>query len=384
MMAEYGSQLRRITIFSLIVGLLLIPFHFAVAEQKEKKDNLKPLSVEDVQRFSTAISHIKRFYVKPTDDSTLFENAIRGMLSGLDPHSSYLNTSEFKELQTSTKGQFGGLGIEVTLEKGIIKVIAPIDDTPAFKAGIKPGDYIIRLDGKPVRNMTLRDAVSIMRGKKGSKIILTVLRKNEKKPLKFTIVRDVIHIKSVKSKMFSGNFAYVRVSHFQTSTAKDFKTQLTKLLKKSGGNLNGLILDLRNNPGGLLDSAIELSDLLIHNDQKGDEETIVYTKGRIPGSEFTAVAKPVPSDVPFGSINTRNHHRVRNLVIENIKIPKKTETGISSLKESDLRGHFENNNGKKKGKKGPAQEETDLIYTDYQLYRALDLLHGLTLMKKYS
>ena len=248
------------------------------------------IPVEDVQRFSDAISDIKKYYVKPISDKELFDNAIRGMLSGLDPHSGYLDESDFKELQTSTNGEFGGLGIEVTMENGVVKVVTPLMDTPAFKAGIKPGDYIIKLGDKSVQGIELKDAVELMRGKPGSPITLTILRKGTDKPLSFTLLREKIQIKSVKSKLLDKQYGYLRLSQFQAQTDKDMEASVAELKKQAGGQLKGLVLDLRNNPGGLLDSAIQVSDAFLDKDKKGKPEMIVYTQGRLPGSKFTAMA----------------------------------------------------------------------------------------------
>jgi len=168
------------------------------AVKKNTYNKEKPVALEDVQLFSTAISHIKRYYVKPTEDKELFEDAIRGMLNGLDPHSAYLDIQDYRELQSSTRGEFGGLGIEVTQDKGVIKVITPIDDTPAKRSGIKSGDYIVRIGNKSVKNMSLRDAVGVMRGKKGTTVNLLIIREGVMKPLKFTITREIIQIKKCK------------------------------------------------------------------------------------------------------------------------------------------------------------------------------------------
>jgi len=276
---------KRLYFYPILVGLGMthLPLH---AEEM----NMQRIPLEDVQRFSTAISQIKNYYVKPVKNTKLFDNAIHGMLSKLDPHSAYLDEDQFKELQTSTRGEFGGLGIEVTMEKGVIKVISPIDDTPASKAGIKAGDYIVKLGNKPVQGLSLKEAVKIMRGKQGSSIKIVILRKGEKKPITKVLVRKRIKIQSVKSKLIDNKYGYVRVSHFQTKTAANMLKAITKLKKDAGGKIKGLILDLRNNPGGLLDSAIEISDAFIHNDKKGKEELIVYTEGRLPNSKFTAKA----------------------------------------------------------------------------------------------
>jgi len=293
---------KRLTLILLmLVPLSICQIAFANAQQIAQQSaqasnspdkNSQALPIKDVQRFTTALSQIKNYYVEPVTDQELFEDAIRGMLAGLDPHSSYLDEEDFNDLKTSTSGEFTGLGIEVTLEDGLIKVISPIDDTPAQKAGIESGDLIVRLDTTPVRGLSLREAVSKMRGKKGSSIILTVVREGEKKPLEIKVTRDVIQIQSVKSRLFPDNIGYVRISHFQSPTPKDFVKALNQLKQDAHGKLTGLILDLRNNPGGLLDAAIEISDTIIHNDQKGDEELIVYTEGRLPGSEFQAIANP--------------------------------------------------------------------------------------------
>lgn len=272
---------------------LMLPLTaFSAEESNSVNSNTKRIPLEDVQRFSNAIGEIKKYYVKPVDDKELFDNAIRGMLTGLDPHSSYLSEEEFKELQTSTSGEFGGLGIEVTMEDGIVKVITPLVDTPAFKAGIKSGDYIIKLGKESVQGLTLKDAVNLMRGKPGTTIELTVLRKGVNKPLTFDLIREIIQIKSVKSKMLNEGYGYIRLTQFQALTAKDMIKAIEQLKQQSGGKLKGLILDLRNNPGGLLDSAIQVSDAFLGNDKTGKQEMIVYTEGRLPGSKFTALANP--------------------------------------------------------------------------------------------
>lgn len=284
----FTRQLYVKTLIISFAAALFFPAHVVIAAEESNRQ----IPMEDVQRFSNAIGQIKKYYVKPTEDSELFDNAIRGMLSGLDPHSSYLNEEDFKELQTATNGEFGGLGIEVTMEEGVVKVITPLLDTPAYKAGIKSGDYIIKLGSQSVQGMELKDAVNLMRGKVGSSIDLTILRKGENKPLMFTIEREQILIKSVKSNLIDKKYGYVRLAQFQALTAKDMQQAIEQMKKEAGGKLHGLVLDLRNNPGGLLDSAIQVSDAFIHNDKKNKEELIVYTEGRIPGSKFTAIANP--------------------------------------------------------------------------------------------
>lgn len=278
------------------LSLMLPLTAYSTEETNTNNSNTKRIPLEDVQRFSNAIGEIKKYYVKPIDDKELFDNAIRGMLSGLDPHSSYLDEEEFKELQTSTSGEFGGLGIEVTMEDGVVKVITPLVDTPAFKAGIKSGDYIIKLGKESVQGLTLKDAVNLMRGKSGSTIELTVLRRGASKPLTFDLIREVIQIKSVQSKLLSEGYGYIRLTQFQALTAKDMLQAIDQLKQQSNGKLKGLVLDLRNNPGGLLDSAIQVSDAFLGTNKSGKQEMIVYTEGRQPGSKFTALAKPHPID----------------------------------------------------------------------------------------
>lgn len=271
---------------------IAIPYcaHALSEQDNAPQEGNQDVSMEDVQRFSNALNLIKKYYVNHTSDKVLFDNAIRGMLSGLDPHSSYLDENDFKELQTATNGEFGGLGIEVTMEDGVIKVITPLIDTPAFKAGIKSGDYIIKLGKTSVQGLELRDAVNLMRGKPGSPIELTILRKGVNKPLLFTLLREKIEIKSVKSKLMDNHYGYVRLTQFQALTDQEMKKAIAQLKKESGGQLSGLVLDLRNNPGGLLDSAIQISDAFLGHNKSGKKDLIVYTQGRLPGSKFTAMS----------------------------------------------------------------------------------------------
>lgn len=249
------------------------------------------LGKEDIDRFTNAIAQIKDYYVQQTSDKKLLEDAIRGMLSGLDPHSEYLDEDSYKTLLMTTTGAFGGLGVEVTGEYGVLKVISPIDDTPASKAGIKPGDYIVAINGKLVNEMTLNEAVDSMRGKKGTLVTLTVLRKNLKTPLVFKLTRETIHISSIKSNMLSNGYGYVRISEFQEPTGQLMVDAIEKLKKQAGGQLKGLVLDLRNNPGGLLDSAVQVANSFL-DDRKTSQynNLIVYTEGRFPSAKYSAKA----------------------------------------------------------------------------------------------
>ncbi len=234
------------------------------------------IPVEQIRKFSEVYSRIKRSYVEEVDDKKLISNAISGMLSGLDPHSSYLDEDAFTELRVGTSGEFGGLGIEVGMENGFVKVISPIDDTPAYKAGLHAGDLIIRLDDKPVKGLTLSDAVKLMRGKPGAPIELLVVREGKDKPFKVKIIRDIIKIKSVKHRMIEADFGYVRISSFQSKTTAGVASAINKLKAENKGKLKGLVLDLRNNPGGVLNGAVGVSDIFLDNSGK-----IVYTEGRV-------------------------------------------------------------------------------------------------------
>lgn len=257
---------------------------------KGKGDKPQSVSDEDVNRFTNTIVLIKDFYVQPTGDKVLLDDAIRGMVSGLDPHSEYLDKEAYKSLLMTTSGEFGGVGIEVMPEFGILKIVSPMDDTPASKAGIKAGDYIVAIDGKLVSEMALQDAVEKMRGKEGSPVTLTVLRKGEKVPLTFKLTRQIIHIASVKSKMLDSNFGYVRITQFQEPTAKLLRDAITELKTKNQGRLNGIILDLRNNPGGLLETAVQVADTFLDTKNLHNKynDLIVYTEGRLPEAQFSA------------------------------------------------------------------------------------------------
>ena len=244
------------------------------------------LPVDEIRAFAEVFAKIKKDYVEDVEDSVLLEYAIRGMLEGLDPHSSYLDEEAYLDLQEGTTGEFGGLGIEVGMEDGFIKVISPIDDTPAQKAGLQAGDLIIRLDDTPVKGMSLNDAVARMRGEPGTDITLTIIRDGAEKPLKVTITRDVIKVKSVRTQVLEPGFGYLRISHFQSRTAEDARAALQELKQDNEGRLEGLILDLRNNPGGILSAAVGVSDLFL------DKGLIVYTEGRIDDSKLRFNAKP--------------------------------------------------------------------------------------------
>ncbi len=277
------AGLRRIVVVSLATALTL---GLSLAPVGAEQRGAERLPLEDIRTLSEVFSRIKADYVEDVSDQELLESAVRGMLQGLDPHSSYLSPSEFRDLQEGTQGQFGGLGIEVGQEDGFLKVIAPIDDTPAQRAGIRPGDLIIRLDGKTTKGMGMSEAVSMMRGEPGEEIVLTIVRDGEDAPFDVTLVRDVIRVQSVRSRVLEPGFGYVRISQFQSRTGPNLLDAIDKLKAESDGPLKGLVLDLRNNPGGVLQAAVSVSDAFLR------EGRIVYTEGRVQQAQMSFDANP--------------------------------------------------------------------------------------------
>jgi len=243
-----------------------------------------PLPLAQIKTFAEIFTRIKRSYVEPVTDEKLLEFAVEGMLNGLDPHSVYLNGDKFENLNEGTTGRFGGLGMEVMMEDGFIKVIAPIDDTPAADAGIQTGDLIIRIDGQTVSGLNLQEGTELMRGEPGTEVTLTVLRETEAEPFELVLERAIVRVKTVKSRQISDEIAYLKITQFQAETAELFRTELRKL--RENNNLSGLILDLRNNPGGLLNSAVSISDAFIN------DGIIVSTKGRWEENNHSFMATP--------------------------------------------------------------------------------------------
>ena len=397
------------------------------------------LPLEDLRTFTEVFAKIKNDYVEPIDDKTLLESAIRGMLSGLDPHSTYLVPDDYQDLQAGTSGEFGGLGIEVGMEDGFVKVIAPIDDTPAQRAGVEAGDLIIRLDDVPVKGMALSDAVNVMRGKPGTDIVLTIVREGTDRPIRITITRDVIRVTSVRSRPLEPGYGYVRISQFQTRTGESLREAVDKLREEADDALKGLVLDLRNNPGGVLSAAVAVSDAFL------DSGTIVYTEGRMDDAELTFSAKgsdildgvPIVVLVNGGSASAseivagalQDHRRavimgektfgkgsvqtilpmdngsalklttaryytpsgtsiqargiVPDIALERMRVSR-IDTGGARVQESDLAGHLEGGEEEDLDAARQAAGEAPLAQRDFALHEALNLLKGLHILNARS
>jgi carboxyl-terminal processing protease len=400
------------------------------------------LPLDELRTFTEVFSKIKSDYVEDVADKKLLEDAIGGMLAGLDPHSTYLDPEGYKDVRIGTEGQFGGLGIEVTMENGFVKVVSPIEDTPAARAGLKPGDLIVRLDDKAVKGMGLSEAVKLMRGKPGSNITLTVVREGESKPLKITITRAVIKVRSVKSRLLEPGYGYIRITQFQANTTKNMKSSLSKLEKENGGKLKGIVLDLRNNPGGVLNAAVSVSDAFL---KKG---IIVYTEGRVADSKLTFEAQPdqvlegaplvvlvnggsaSASEIVAGALQdngravimgtktfgkgsvqtimpmsngaalklttaryfTPNGRSIQatgiepDIVTEQAKLTR-NKSDQDRLKEADLARHLQNGEPAGSGKQESEKEQTSKPSTsadDFQLIEALNLLKGINIYAEKS
>ncbi len=434
---------KRALFFSLLAGIvfsvLLSPAMAVDAEEKKAED----MPIEELRLFAEVFGRIKHDYVESVDDTTLLEHAVQGMLTGLDPHSSYLTPEEYKELEIGTSGKFGGLGIEVGMEDGFIKVISPIDDTPAQRAGVRAGDLIIRLDDQPVKGMTLSEAVDMMRGEPGTTITLTIVRENVDAPIRIPIERDIITVQSVKNRLLEPGFGYLRISNFQSETDSDLQKAIEEMKKQSNGTIRGLVLDLRNNPGGVLSAAVAVSDAFLKSGK------IVYTQGRTPDSRIEYAAGPddlldgapivvlvnggsaSASEIVAGAL--QDHKRAvimgtqtfgkgsvqsvlplprgaavklttaryytpsgrsiqaegitPDIKLENLKLAEtEPQSQADQLKEADLAHHLTNGKETTPAKEsdaesGAKQPAERLVETDYQLYEALNLLKGLVLLQ---
>jgi carboxyl-terminal processing protease len=419
------------------LSLSMTTIHALETEEPES------LPLEELRTFADIFGRIKANYVEPVEDKVLLENAIRGMVSGLDPHSNYLDADDYKELQVGTKGEFGGLGIEVGMEDGFVKVISPIDDTPAQRAGVRSGDLIVRLDDTPVKGLSLSEAVALMRGKPGTSLELTIVRKGEEKPLKITVVRDIIRVVSIKSRLLDKRFAYLRISQFQANTTSDMLKSLDKMKNEVDGPLLGMVLDLRNNPGGVLNAAVSVSDAFL------ESGLIVYTEGRESDSQLRFEAAPddvldgapivvlvnegsaSASEIVAGALQDQNRAVIMgsrtfgkgsvqtiipitdtaavklttaryftpsgrsiqaegiepDIQLEDLTVSKAEKSMVKPIKESNLSGHLMNGNNTKEEETtseegNQATDETDdLLKKDYQLGEALNLLKGLAILR---
>ena len=420
----------------LMLGVSLAIGRSGLAERSVGQGS--PLPLDDLRVFTEVFEKIKNDYVEVKTDKDLIESAISGMLTDLDPHSAYLNKEAFTELQVGTTGQFGGLGIEISMEDGFVKVVSPIDDTPAQRAGMQAGDLIIRLNEKSVKGMSLSDAVKIMRGEVGTSIELTVVREGAEKPIKFNITRDIIRVKSVKFRTLDEGFGYVRITQFQSRTGENLSDAISEL-KDENEDLKGIVLDLRNNPGGVLNAAVRVSDAFI------DKGLIVYTEGRTEDSDnkFHATTGDLIKGAPIvvlingGSASAseivagalQDHKRavimgtrsfgkgsvqtilpmnngtavklttaryftpngrsiqaegiVPDIKTERLNVSNAEKPALERIKEADLNGHLANGNGKKKKADKDKKDKDDkksLVNEDYQLYEALNLLKGMDIM----
>ena len=433
--------MKKLTSFSVLATLLVIvglAFNVQAQEQQrtagEKAESGYSDTYKQLSLFGDVFERVRSEYVEEVDDKTLIEYALNGMLSNLDPHSSYLSEEKFKDMRVETSGEFGGLGIEVTMENGLVKVVSPIDDTPAYRAGIQAGDYIVKIDEDAVMGMTLSEAVDKMRGKVGSTIDLSIARKGEESQMEITLVRDIIQIKSVRHEI-EGNVGYIRVTTFSQKTAPGVRKAINEISKELGDNLIGYVLDLRNNPGGLLNQAIEVADVFLDKgeivSQRGryEEDTernnatpgdmtnglpivVLVNGGSASASEIVAGAlqdhkrgiimgtqsfgkgsvqtvMPLPGNGAM-RLTTARYYTPSGRSIQAkgitpdiiVELAKVESLQSRQLRESDLRGALDRNNGKKPANDNKKEDgedaESDEIQ-DYQLLRAVDLLTGLSL-----
>lgn len=429
-------MLNKKSLFTLSLSTMLFfsTLAQAAADKKEAEDNVD--TYELLNLFGDVMERAKSSYVEEVSDKQLIEAAINGMLTSLDPHSSYMDGKDFKYMSEQTKGKFGGLGIEVTMENGVVKVITPMDDTPAYKAGLKPGDYIVNIDGESVVGMTLNDAVDRMRGKVGSKVKLTIRRLNEK-PFDVTIKREEIKIQSVKTDMKGDDVLYIRITSFSEDVDKNI-TKAVKSAMKKHKDLKGIVIDIRNNPGGLLDQAVNVSDLFLDKGEivstrsRNEEDTVKYTAkpgditnglpivvivndGSASASEIVAGALQdhkravilgektfgkgsVQTIIPLNNngamrLTTARYYtpsgrsiQVKGIVPDVIVKPSKVEEIESTfeLSEGEYQNALKNDSEDKKDAEKLAADkaEKEELAKDYQLSRALDLVRALGIYKQ--
>ncbi len=421
--------------FALVLAAPWLPEAHADSSAKAGAKNTLPLA--ELHTFVEVMQKIKQDYVEPVSDKRLLQNAINGMLTGLDPHSAYLDATQYKQLKINTSGRFGGLGIVVAPDKRFIKVVSPIDGTPAQRAGIHSGDVIVRINGESVEGMKLDQAVKRMRGAPGTSIELEIIRPGHPTPLRFTLKREIIRVDSVKSRLLEPGYGYVRIASFQSATSADLRKALAKLKKTNKAPLRGLVLDLRNNPGGLLNAAVSVSNTFL------SRGLIVYIKGRIPDSShrFEALPGDALSGAPIvalvnggtasaaeivagalkdnhralvvgtrtfgkGSVQTvlplsqdtaiklttalyytPNGHSIQaegirpDITVEPLQVKAAANPRIDSFREADLSGHLKNPGAAKLPHSGGKNDELALAHKDFQLYEALTVLKSLALAR---
>ena len=432
---------KKIVKFFITFSLIVLAFSYIIILSNSRAANDSDDVYKQLNMFGEVYERVRREYVEEVSDKELIEAAIEGMLQSLDPHSSFMNADTFKDMQVQTRGEFGGLGIEVSMEEGLVKVVSPIDDTPAFRAGIQAGDFIIEINGESVIGMSLGDAVDRMRGKINTEIVITVLRGKED-PFEVTIIRDRIKIQSVRSRK-EGNAAYLRITSFNEKTQSGLLKEMKKLKEELGNNISGIVLDLRNNPGGLLEQAIAVSDAFLNqgeivstrgrtnrgqqrfNATKGDISdglpiVVLINSGSASASEIVAGALqdhkraiimgttsfgkgsvqtiiPVQKDsamrlttakyfTPSGrSIQATGI--VPDIIVKQSKVEEIELNSFSERRESDLRGHLDNPKEESEDPSEIAKDNSNedinkSDFIDYQLDRALDLLEGISLYNK--
>jgi carboxyl-terminal processing protease len=437
----FKSRSRKIAL-AVVTVTLLAGFLFIGAQPRCAAEGN---DYESIELFTDVLSLVKKSYVEDVDTKKLIYGAINGMLSSLDPHSSFMPPETYKEMKIETKGSFGGLGIEISVKDGILTVISPIEDTPAYKAGIKAGDQILKIDEKFTKDLSITDAVKRMRGTKGTKVTLTILREGFDKPKEFPLIRDIIQVKSIKFKTLDRGYGYLRVAQFQEKTDDDLVKALAALKEENGGSLQGLVLDLRNDPGGLLDQAVKVSEHFLE-----EGKLIVYTEGREKDSKmrFTSRGGQKEADYPIvalinsgsasaaeivagalqdhkravvmgtqsfgkGSVQTiiplsdnsglrlttaryftPNGRSIQakginpDIVVERIELPTTEKKEGMHIREKDLENHFEDKDeaeAKAKAAKEEKKDEKEAPYkTDEQLKSDYQMLRALDLLKGYS
>jgi len=433
------SKGKRIALYIAVVSLIAV---FAGVAFQRRSSAQTANDYESIELFTDVLSIVKKSYVEEVDTKKLIYGAINGMLTSLDPHSSFMPPEMYKEMKIETKGSFGGLGIEISIKDGILTVISPIEDTPAYKAGIKAGDQILRIDDKFTKDLSIMEAVKRMRGNKGTRVVLTIMREGFDKPKEFPLIRDIIQVKSVKFKTLDEGYGYIRIAQFQEKTDDDIVNALASLKKSNKGKLHGLVLDLRNDPGGLLDQAVRVADhflpegkLIVYTEgrekdskmrfiaQKGEKEpeypiVVLINSGSASASEIVAGALQdhkravimgtqsfgkgsVQTIIPLSDdsglrLTTARYYTPSgrsiqakgispDIIVERVELTSTERKDGLHIREKDLENHFETDQiepiEKKKEDVVPPYKIDEQIKADYQILRALDLLKGWDILK---